>query len=675
MEDMHEAYAEQLLHIITDDVRVVSKHALTLLILGTFIAVTIASTTDEMLIRGNSIIKLPLLSVEVPIRGVLGFYVLAPLMLLAMHCAVLLVLSLLGYRLMLFQEEIKNILPQQREHFCTRLPSFYAVQFLAGQTPEKPLRWLSRVVTWLAILLPLGLLLWIQGRFLPVHDPWTTGFHMGFVIIDAGLICWFWRYLPGHRNRQNEHSLWRRVWQLLVSLAIFLLTFLLTCFSVGFFWAVVTIADQKTGIDPWRNQRDEKHNLTLLERIWEEGLTLFYAVRDLNLREKVLTANDLPAEIINDLFDDSIKRQEAVLNKISPLTFLQGRDLRYANFFHAILPRLDLRAQCNEAHSAQCDEARKGQHDDTPYIRFTKLQGADLRWAQMQQVLLDDANLQGTHLENAWVQGGVLLRVRMQGANLTQAQLQEAKLGGAQLQGVCACEAKLNGADLADAQLEGATLKKVDLRGASLQRANLREANLSNADLQGADLSNADLRYAILHGARLQGAVLRDTHIAGADFSGADLDLADVSTIESGDRIAPKYGASCPCLKEERPDALAEQSPPDYNNPFVGANFWRCRAKQVDQFKQCTPIGDYDYQKLLTQHLVELACADPYIARGLSEQVLHERRADHCLAKVLLASECPSVQLLPERVKRALNDLVDHPGLGVCISDSPDSSP
>jgi uncharacterized protein YjbI with pentapeptide repeats len=320
---------------------------------------------------------------------------------------------------------------------------------------------------------------------------------------------------------------------------------------------------------------------------------LWFDMRNLNLRERVLTKDALSPEAINGLSDGDVQRREEELAKVSRLSFLQGRDLRFANFFNAVLPRLDLRSR-----------------RDGDELIETRLEGADLRFAQMQQVLLDDANLQGALLRGAQLQGGSLPRAALQGVDLTQAQLQEANLVGAQLNGAVLRDAQLQGANLSTAVLHGTNLAGAHLQGANLRNAQLQGADLSAAALQGADLSDAQLDGATLRGAHLQGALLQGATIGTADLTDAHLEMTGLS------RTGAARGAVDPAT--------------------------------------------------LVPYLRKLACADAYTARGLSAQALSSsdpgRRA---LSRALLAgidadAECRGLQLLPEATRAALQRQVQQ---------------
>lgn len=568
MADPREQYAEQLLVVVTDAARTVSTRFVTFLTVGVYVAVTIASTTDEMLVKG-SLVKLPLLNTEIPISGWFGFYSVAPWLIVILHLDLLLQLSMLGSKLTHFNAESAPLSEEQRRRFRDRMPNYYYVQFLAGEAPSRFLHLLSGlVICGSMILLPLLLLCWIQLRFLALHDVAVTWSHRLAVIADVLVVLAFlWRPLSARdAQRLQRDASTRGPLRRLLSLQILVLA---VCAGVLVFSVVASIPDERGAQGPW------------------------FDMRNLNLRERVLTKDTLSPQAINALSDGDVQRREQELAKVSRLSFLQGRDLRFANFFNAVLPRLDLRSRRENGELIE-----------------TRLQGADLQFAQMQQVLLDDANLQGALMRGAQLQGGSLPRAGLQGVDLTQAQLQQANLAGAQLSGAVLREALMQGADLSAAVLHGTNLTQAHLQGANLRNAQLQGADLSGATLQGADLSEAQLEGASLRGADLRGALLHGATIGKADLTDADLELTGVSQSGSA-RGAVDPGTLVP-------------------------------------------------------YLLKLACADAYTARGLSAQALSSPDPGRqALNKALLArldadAACRGLQLLPEATRAALQRQVQQ---------------
>jgi uncharacterized protein YjbI with pentapeptide repeats len=355
-----------------------------------------------------------------------------------------------------------------------------------------------------------------------------------------------------------------------------------------------------------------------LRRAW-------FAARNLDLRERVLTHDALTAKTINILRDGPVAARDAAIADVSDLNFLQGRDLRYANLFHAVLPRLDLRSR-----------------QDGPVVVQTRLRGADLSWSQMQRILLDNADLEDAKLVGAALQSGVLLSTRLAGADLSSAQLQEANLDGAHLECARLVGANLNGANLNRTVLPDTDLSGASLQGASLRGAQLQHANLSGAHLEGADLRDANLEGANLRGAHLVAALMRNTALWGADFDRTDLDLLDVPS-----------------------NAHAEV--------LQSAQIDRCTVDQAAVLPKCTKrLSGAEYLADVSTVLVDnVCCADAYACRGLGQWTIANAEGNETRERALAlaaalerksaaldgpaaATDCPGVKLLPAALRERL---------------------
>ena len=583
MAEGREQIAEKLLGAVNDAANAVSTRFVTFVSVGAYVAVTVASTTHEMLLRASNLVTLPLLNAQIPIIGPFGFYTIAPWLIVLLHSDLLLQLSILGNELARFDQEVNRVPEPQRTLLRQRVANFYYVLYLTGGAPSRILHFLSAFITWMtAVMIPLGLLLFIQIRFLPFHSPFDTWLHRAAVAADTGLILFILlpRLWPRLRAIAKESG-WQALFRQAVSVPIFIV---LACAATLFTSLFVATIPQGPG-----------------------GTSLF--AQNMELRERVLTANVLSPEDINALRDASDPEQlREVLAKVMPFQALQGRDFRYADLYNAVLPRLDLRAvrsndgQAGEPLPADCD-ARRGCEDppdcEERGLQRTQLIGANFAWASMQGAMFDEAILDDANFAWAKLQDGSLNRARLNRTILTSARLQNARLESA----------KLCGADLSEAEMNGASVARAYLQGASLRGARLASANLAGADLRGADLSEADLSDANLSGARLQGAVLRGAKTRGAKFDGANVELADMSAL-GGAQPAPARAA-------------------------------------------------------VNAYLVELACADPSVAHGISGQALHSPARDgQALARGLLAArarpECSGLASLSQPLSKELEQLVQR---------------
>ena len=583
MAEAREETAEKLLGSVNEAANAVSTRFVTFVSVGAYVAVTVASTTHEMLLRASNLVTLPLLNAQIPIIGPFGFYTIAPWLIVLLHSDLLLQLSILGNELARFDQEVDGVDEPQQSLLRQRVANFYYVLYLTGGAPSRILHLLSAFITWMtAVMFPLGLLLWIQIRFLPFHSPFATWLHRAALAVDTVLILFILlpRLWPRLRA-MAEASGWQAPFRQAVSVPVFIV---LACVSTVFISLfVATIPDRPSDFS--------------------------WFAKNMELRERVLTANVLTPEDINALRDATQPEQvRAVLAKVMPFQALQGRDFRYADLYNAVLPRLDLRAvrtddaEAGKPLPADC-EARRGCEDppecEERGLQRTQLIGANFAWASMQGAMFDEAILDDANLGWAKLQDGSLSRAHLNRAILTSARLRNTRLESA----------KLCGADLSEADMQQASVVRAHLQGASLRGARLASANLAGADLRGADLSGADLGEANLTGARLQGAVLRGARTQGASFDGANVELADLS-------------------------ALGSAQPP---------------------------------RAAVAAYLVELACADPSVAHGISSQALHSPARDgQDLAKALLAArtrpDCAGLATLPEPMRKDLAQLAQRSG-------------
>ena len=581
MAEGSEQIAEKLLSAVNDAANAVSTRFVTFVSVGAYVAVTVASTTHEMLLRASNLVTLPLLNAQIPIIGPFGFYTIAPWLIVLLHSDLLLQLSILGSELARFDQEVNRVAEPHRTLLRQRVANFYYVLYLTGGAPSRILHLLSAFITWMtAVMIPLGLLLFLQIRFLPFHSPFDTWLHRAAVVTDTALILFILLPRLWPRLRASAKSSgWKAVFRQAVSVPVFIVLACTSTLFASLFMATIPDGPQRA---------------------------FSWFAQNMELRERVLTANVLSPQDINTLRDASDPEQlREVLAKVMPFQALQGRDFRYADLYNAVLPRLDLRAvrvgdgQAGKPLPADCETRRSC--EDPPDceergLERTQLIGANFEWASMQGAMFDEAILDDANLGWAKLQDGSLNRAHLNRASLISAKLQKARLESA----------KLCGANLSEAEMDGAAMARAYLQGASLRGARLASANLAGADLRGADLSEADLTGANLTGARLQGAVLRGAKTRGARFDGANVELADLSAL-GGAQAAPARAAV---------------------NPY----------------------------------LVELACADPSVAHGISWQALHSPGRDgESLSRALLAAsarpDCAGLASLATPVRKDLEQL------------------
>ena len=575
--------AERLLTAADDAARLVRRVYITFLLLCAAVAVIIWSTTDEHFVRGSPL-TLPQVNISPSIDAVYGV---VPWVILVFHFNLLLLLMILAQKLRRLETAYSHLpftVIERQDFYVRQFPFPFSHMILGVIRPlVEPVMWVT------VIVLPLGLLLWVQIRFLPFHDETITWFQRAAVVIDVIMLWCFWPRIVG-----TDEKTWR--WLLRVVTWPFFWTLVLWAFVRA--TAEVTILlcksrfSEALTVRPWliepAIQFRRARGLVCLTFIGGTGILLSGLVavlpaagmeqwaartapeswkakgkkgcreeylmvtcwlfdrprapfhRNLRLEGKTLVAGEPSAEVLVKLRSEKEEVRLEARKKVLGFN-LANRDLRSADFRNTVLPKADLRG-------ANLDSAdlRGADLTATDFRPFDVTDGGTCVLDAPPQALIKDeqlragiepprengkfclTSLRGAKLNGAFVSKARMNMAQLQDADLIKAQLKGATLSDAQLQGADLSGAQLQGADLSVAQLQGADLVNAVLQGADLRQAQLQGANLLQARLQGANLSKTRLQGADLTAAQLQGADLREAWLQGADLSEAQLEGANL---------------------------------------------------------------------------------------------------------------------------------------------------
>ncbi|MER0169110.1 MAG: pentapeptide repeat-containing protein [Nitrosomonas sp.] len=361
--------------------------------------------------------------------------------------------------------------------------------------------------------------------------------------------------------------------------------------------------------------------------------------RNLVLREQLLIANELKAEDEADLKSSDKTIRQAALKKVTGLV-LSGRDLRYADFSEARMPKADL----------------IGANKIASDLRYANLERAMLIKVRMDKVLLQGAGLtqvefQGAELNGAQFQGAKLDKAQFQGAKLAKAEFQGAELAGAQFQGARLFENQFQGAKLNRAQFQGTKLFEVQFQGANLYEAQFQGAELSLAKFQGANLMLTEFQGANLHEAQFQGAELSLAKFQGANLKESNFTLAGISNAQFGFLTQEAISTVTAKVSETILDEALHQSITDQlranirsqKNVFAAAgdNIWDPHLMRMGLFGFWNGLkagSDLtDYQNKLAGYLVELSCEDRWVARGIISHRNFSSTVTRDIARCLLS--------------------------------------
>lgn len=545
---------DELRHSANEAGKLVRTSYLTVLAVGTYLAIAIGSTTDLMLLKRTGI-ELPLVGVKLPVHG---FYLVAPLLFFLVHLNLLVQLRILSDKLWDLDRCIRaqGWTAEQRRLERRKIFSFMFSHYLIGGQDSWVTRKLLAVIVVVTVLfLPVVVLLWALIRFLPYHDIYVTWVDRGAVIADLAAILVLWPTIMGreglirkvaHRIRllffggplwrnsgrralrrnigmrfheslaRHRRGIWAAVIPPLVAGPVLL--------AAVFPETPADIADPVDRVDlyagpehvQWCPPDAPETSPDLLVspvgwltyRLFDAEGSPFH--RSLRLRGLGIYAGNPKTEDVSNAISDREPVAMPARRRIPQLK-LADRNLQFTDFTRAKMVKLTLANA--HLHCANLIAAKLQGAD----LHGAWLQGAKLSRAHLQDADLKGARLQGADLSGAWLRGADLTRAQLQGAILSGARLQGADLSGARLDGADLTGAQLQGAKLGDAQLTGADLSRANLTGADLRGAQMQGANLSSALLRGADLSEAQLQDAYLFRAQLQRTIIsKHTHLERA---------------------------------------------------------------------------------------------------------------------------------------------------------------
>ena len=400
---------------------------------------TIGTTKDAALLTNSASSPLPIIGTALPI---VGFYTVAPIVLLAMYFYFHLNMQRLWEAL----ADLPAVFPDGRSldkradpWLLNGLVSAHFVR-LRRERPS-----LSRVQQWLSILLawwvvPTTLFVF-WGRFLPRHDWFGTLLHVWLLAVATGFGWMSYRLarttLRGARREPYRWSHAARDVRTYKRVAGILATGVLgTVLTVVSFGAI-------------------------------EGLP----------HDKMFTVrrSDVGAYSPRNLVPRFLPRIG-----FRTFAYLVEEDMSVRGSSWA-----ESQAEYRDVKGANLDEANmQYAFAEAAFLVNGKLRGAHLATAQFKKANFSNADLNGVDLTDANLEGAILNKANLRNGRLQRADLSNALLISANLSNSDLTGTKFAHANLSDANLSSSNLTRAQLYGADLTRANFAFAQLKGADLR-----------------------------------------------------------------------------------------------------------------------------------------------------------------------------------------------
>jgi uncharacterized protein YjbI with pentapeptide repeats len=474
----------------------------------------------------ESPIKLPFLSVDLPL---VGFFVLAPALVLVVHAYVLLHVVLLSGKIRAFDDELRATQIKdstlQPDALRRQLPSNIFVQYLAGPSDVRTgvtgnmLRLIAQISL---VVCPVGLLVLLQLQFLPFHRWDVTWWQRIAVILDIALLWTLWPSIARVHRRAAGAAI--------ASVATILIVFTLATYPGE--WLDRTMPSVPFVPTKWPQSNTEI----------SQANSPAAALSAPSIRGNGNSTGTEQAEPAG-----AMQRFVASLESMgwtSLYTLIIAGDVNpttrrptslWPNSNRLVLPSLDITDQAKfdseqKLEKVSSTASLRGRHLEGAVLSGANLTKVDFTGAILHKTLFNDARLQGALLNGAKLQHAQFNRASLQGASLDGAELQHAEFEEASLQGASMHDAKLQDATFRSAGLQGAFLNGAELQGASFKFTELEAASLTGSKLQGASFAYANLQAVSFDSAELQGASFEGAHLEGASLYGADVKDADLTS-------------------------------------------------------------------------------------------------------------------------------------------------
>ena len=607
----------------------------TFILLMTYLFIATGKITHKDLFLETPV-KLPVLGVDVPL---LGYFVVAPVFVLALHSYFLIQLRGLAAKFREYGAVLSEVPEPSRSHaerLRHRIDNSLFAQILGG--PRAAANFFLRLVAVLtAAVFPLSLLLLVQLTFLAHQEQTITIIHRAFVGVETVFVAMtiapmFNAWRPSEPEAK-EPKIWPRVrrelsvrlrgmWDnkilsltlFFVSGLVFVSWFVALLPNEPSLYANITRALFQADADPVR-----------------QGPSFWFSNRLV-----------LPDQNLIEGFDpDKVKVTRSLRGRHFVGAIFDRADLRQVDFTGADLSFASLQ-------SAKLDKAQFG--CATLQFGCTQLQDANLVLAEMHNALFKGANMMGASLSFAKLDGASFDDAKLQGAWLDRADLGGANLSYAGLDGALLFDASLIATDLSNAHLRGTDFSSAQMFGALLVGTLAQDASFENAQMQGASLQGANFNGAKfsktsvygtdVSGARLKGALIEKDVSAlrqwlvyyGYWFSDAvyfdgdpfgkegDVDRSDAGYYDTSTPVAP---VEIPAAEQDRLAALFPGQPPESVAAEIKKRLARLApdSKTVDWTKLADkPSTEAEYIARLGERLILIACAqagEGHVARGL----------------------------------------------------------
>ncbi len=532
-------------------------------VFGLYLAVVVGATTHEELLKG-SMVTMPGLGVGLPI---MGFYILVPALFVLMHANLLLQMSLVAGHVRGLRDAIEALASDEERRLEQALPPSSIIgQFLFSHPRGTPIGMTYLALASSLILLPIGILVFVQVRFLPYHSEWVTGWHRGLVFADLLLIWLVWPRIvrapaPPTPQKAEEADPLPRRWSEAVRRSLAASRAKAKQRKSG---TAIVVAE---GLAGWAKEEARR----LPDRFGRHLRLLAISLMTVVFVSLIATIprSAAPVQVAaGDPCAGDAGPDAAQVTIAEPVPYPKAGDScrpwQFWRYFERVQlpvtqitapPRIDycLTFLLFEAPTTPLDMRRNLRVRNTRLVlaeptpaqigdlgekeaweqtgRGLDLKGRDLRFAEFSRSDLRKADLRGADLFGADLAFANLRHAQAADVSVTEYDGCDPALQ-VEVDHQAFCRTRLSDATLSNADLRDTNFWKTGMEHVDLRYAQLARAGLNQADLNGSDLRASDLQGANLWGARLDDAKLNDARLDGANLSCASLRKAHLEAAD-----------------------------------------------------------------------------------------------------------------------------------------------
>lgn len=459
---------------------------------------TILSTNDFYLLTNSSNSTLPILNVSLDI---IGFYISAPLMLLAFYIYFHLNLKKLWYEF----SELPAYFPDGKsieQKSYSWLINDFSIYHMKLIKKENPLFLMSKHV--LIVLLTWGIvpitMFGIWAKYLINHGMILSSAHS--IELSLCIVIGFLFFQNARKDLQGRN----------ICNKYYKSTNIKCIFSLIVLSLILILLSSANANSPFSYSYHFNN-----KEIVKKPQSWFY-------REAEVQKLDLNAENYLENFNDLLAAIKPVdLENKNLINFhAQNSFLVKANFSNSNLKYANL------GGSLLLGTCFKNANLQKAYLRYANFQGADLSYVNAEGTGFIDVNLKGADFSNSNLKKAHFEDASFQNTSFEKAYLEEAEFESGDLKRT----------DFSYAEAKNSYMTSIDLRGSNFTGANFQQAGLSNSNLQdttfqyaslkGAYLDDADLKNSVLLGANLQDAKLYNADLRYANLNSCNLQGANV---------------------------------------------------------------------------------------------------------------------------------------------------